>query len=544
MLSACVENDPDYKDFPSKDVDFTYSVAPNADGEIEYALDYYVVSTIQFTNTSSKSGAITWDFGDGTTSTEANPTHKFSEAGTYQVKLTIDGVGSRTYPLMIYDITPVLSISSQSADVITVNDVMVDFNIFLPNPDNKKVKYVWDFPEGTVDEQGNAVTSFTGYSDEQGNVEYPGKLKFSNIGSQRITLHTTFDTEGENRVLDDSYVNVQVGADKEYKTVYFATIAGNVKALKLIPDSELPKGTKNLPFDMGVAAGMMPFNLVNDKAGNIYILDCGKQYTYLDDTDGNKGDGKISVMSYDGKSTNVFVTNVGLTCYNDPFFGCIDGGNLIYTDRNTGIRRMDLTLRGQVEKSDYLVQNNELGYYGRSIAYGAISTTILKDSKGMYYWGKCYNGEGIYRFKSTDIGKTDAAPYEVLLSSTRLKGFTIDEQRGALYVWRTKTDGGFYAYPLPAESAGLSRDGFDARVLMDADPINTSDAEGVYVTQLAVDEETGYVYFGFNKASTDSSTYPTGLKYYDPATKKIVNISVVTDKILGITINDTKSKLF
>ena len=58
-------------------------------GEIEYALDYYVVSTIQFTNTSAKTGNVTWDFGDGTTSNEQNPLKKYDQAGTYQVTLTI-----------------------------------------------------------------------------------------------------------------------------------------------------------------------------------------------------------------------------------------------------------------------------------------------------------------------------------------------------------------------------------------------------------------------------------------------------------------------
>lgn len=54
------------------------------------------------------------------------------------MKLTIDGVGSRTYPIMIYDIAPVLSIQSQSAEVLTVNDVDVEFNIFLPNPETRR----------------------------------------------------------------------------------------------------------------------------------------------------------------------------------------------------------------------------------------------------------------------------------------------------------------------------------------------------------------------------------------------------------------------
>ncbi|KHT44014.1 collagenase [Vibrio sinaloensis] len=41
-----------------------------------------------------------WEFGDGATSTEANPTHQFSRAGTYTVRLTItdnDGLTASTY---------------------------------------------------------------------------------------------------------------------------------------------------------------------------------------------------------------------------------------------------------------------------------------------------------------------------------------------------------------------------------------------------------------------------------------------------------------
>ena len=83
-LQACVEKEPSYENFTGKDVDFTY----NVDGD-EYTLDFYVVSTIQFNNTSAKSGSPKWDFGDGTSSTEPNPKHKYREAGLYQVSLTI-----------------------------------------------------------------------------------------------------------------------------------------------------------------------------------------------------------------------------------------------------------------------------------------------------------------------------------------------------------------------------------------------------------------------------------------------------------------------
>ncbi|MDD5511377.1 MAG: PKD domain-containing protein [Dehalococcoidales bacterium] len=50
--------------------------------------------TVQFTDTSS--GEITarlWDFGDGATSTELNPSHVFTQPGGYTVALTVTGPG-------------------------------------------------------------------------------------------------------------------------------------------------------------------------------------------------------------------------------------------------------------------------------------------------------------------------------------------------------------------------------------------------------------------------------------------------------------------
>ena len=95
VASACVESEPDYKNFPSKDVDFAFAV----EGD-EYTTDFYYVSTMQFTNTSSKQGNVHWDFGDGTSSTEANPTHKYSKSGNYNVTLTIEGEQIGTVDLL------------------------------------------------------------------------------------------------------------------------------------------------------------------------------------------------------------------------------------------------------------------------------------------------------------------------------------------------------------------------------------------------------------------------------------------------------------
>lgn len=552
-LVACVDKEPTYGDFPGKDVDFTY----NVDGD-EYTLDFYVVSTIQFNNTSAKTGAVTWDFGDGTTSTESNPKHKYKEAGLYKVSLMLEGVGTRTYPLLIYDIAPILSVVEQSAPTVVINDVTVRLGIELPNPENLECSYEWTFPEGTMKADGTPITTYKG--------EDPGLLKFRNIGSQHIELRTYFDVNGENRRLEDSYVNVQVGSNVPAPTLYYAELGGNIKAYKLINKEDLPAGTKNMPFDMGVSSGNMPTTLVfaTEKTtteqgiteqDNVYILDCGKQYYYVNDENSTLGDGKITVMSADGTNVNVMVTNVGQQAFNDPFQGAADGDYLYYTDRNTGIRRLPLSTRGAVETTnfnsttDYFVVNNQLAYYGQGIAYGAIHTGIYIDKDGMFWWGKNYSGYGIYRFSTADIGKTTGkVPHPVVLATTQPRAFTLDEELGYLYVWMTKgtTPGvGFTQYALPAADATVEYPNYLTFIEMDADPINTTDSEGVYTTQMAVDlnDADHRVYFGFRAAATEKN-YQTGLSFFNPTTGKIERFNDNSDKILGVCINPRLTHLF
>lgn len=45
---------------------------------------------VQFTNTSTDAESFYWEFGDGTTSTEASPLHTFSSAGTYTITLKVN----------------------------------------------------------------------------------------------------------------------------------------------------------------------------------------------------------------------------------------------------------------------------------------------------------------------------------------------------------------------------------------------------------------------------------------------------------------------
>lgn len=52
--------------------------------------------TVEFTDTSTPAGEIlswSWEFGDGTSSSEQNPSHEYASVGTYAVSLTVTGSG-------------------------------------------------------------------------------------------------------------------------------------------------------------------------------------------------------------------------------------------------------------------------------------------------------------------------------------------------------------------------------------------------------------------------------------------------------------------
>ena len=175
VFIGCIDNDPQVEVLPSAAVKFIYEVADSV-----YTLDYYTGATIRFTSISALEGTCQWDFGDGETATGEVVTHKYAEAGTYAVKLTVAGSQSCTEPIMIYDIVPILSIKSIEGGICEVLTSAVEFDVEVPNPENLSVEYLWTFPVGTVDEAGKTLTEYAG--------ENPGKVRFGNVGSDAIVF--------------------------------------------------------------------------------------------------------------------------------------------------------------------------------------------------------------------------------------------------------------------------------------------------------------------------------------------------------------------
>lgn len=96
--------------------------------------------TVTFANTSENADSYTWNFGDGETSTEENPTHTYSKGGTYTVKLT--AVSDNGHDLESKNVTVVwpgpapIAEYSFEKDGLTVN---------FTNASENAVSYKWEF---------------------------------------------------------------------------------------------------------------------------------------------------------------------------------------------------------------------------------------------------------------------------------------------------------------------------------------------------------------------------------------------------------------
>ena len=548
-FTSCKDHIPSLEELPEEKLNFTYLVSDDI-----YQLDYYVGATIKFYPTVDVTTDCVWNFGDGTAEVTGDTIeHQFADAGRFFVTLKADGL-TKTNEIYISDIKPIVTLIQEDS-LCQVMSSYISFKVDLPNPGNLPAEYQWTFPEGTTNEAGEPVASFVGMPEDL------GKVKFAKVGSQTVSLQVVLG----GRNLEVVKKNVQVALDTLAPTLYYAVVEGNIMAVK-IPATP-SEGVVIEPYDMGVSAGQHMFNILchEDK---LYCLDAGKQFYYINDVDGVLGDGQITIMAKDASTIETMISNVGGPAFQDPFFGYIENGNLYYSDRNTGLITVPLSTRNATYSATafpYWVQNNTLGYYGSGLSYGAISSNLIKIDD-TYYWGKTFNGRGIWRFKASDIlAEGTALPNEELIPSSGglltslgtslAKSFAYNVATQEFFFTLWGSGEGFYKCTISdiekiKDTKGLTpyakyfEDGNGCtQITPTAANKNREGAapdEPVGITQLAIDEVTGRVYFALRSGS---SSVKSGIVYYDPTTDKLHYLVEDVDAY-AVTINPNPSKLF
>lgn len=106
-----------------------------------------------FTNSSENVTSYSWNFGDGNTSSEENPTHNYEAAGIYTVVLTAKGANG--------------SIAEADKDITIVENLKADFGfeseyltVTFSNTSENSVSYSWDFGDGNTSTEEEPVYSY------------------------------------------------------------------------------------------------------------------------------------------------------------------------------------------------------------------------------------------------------------------------------------------------------------------------------------------------------------------------------------------------
>ena len=116
-------------------------------------------SVVAFINQTTIGESYFWDFGDGMTSTETNPTHTYLSGGNYNVELVSTiGVCSRSVNQII------TVVQTPNTEIITplgqVGCAAWDAT-FSANPIGNNFNYKWDFGDGSFSFDGDVIHTFT-----------------------------------------------------------------------------------------------------------------------------------------------------------------------------------------------------------------------------------------------------------------------------------------------------------------------------------------------------------------------------------------------
>jgi PKD repeat protein len=138
--------------------------------------------TIQFTDASSDiDGSISswsWDFGDGSSSTQQNPSHEYSSPGTFSVSLTVTDNDDD---------------SDEISQSLTVLDNEVPSASFSTNIENPSIHDEIQFTDGSSDPDGDIAGWDWNFGDGETSSAKNPKHKYAEAGNYTVTLTVTDD---------------------------------------------------------------------------------------------------------------------------------------------------------------------------------------------------------------------------------------------------------------------------------------------------------------------------------------------------------------
>lgn len=234
---------------------------------------------VTFTNTSEDATLYMWDFGDGTQSTQKNPTHVYERAGEYQVTMTSAKKNNKK-PADAAAITITVTDPVETPAKATFNasktSAMPGEVITFTATDTTGDEYVWDFGDGAMSLSPNSSHVYQmGGTYTVTLTVYSYGRKYSDTQTKTITIGSGSGDFGVKSKL--------VGNWKIASHVLTHTINGTT--VPSCPSNPIQPAPYNYTFP----------NTTNPNIPKIEVLSNGSMYLY--DNDNNiRGTGSYNVL--------------------------------------------------------------------------------------------------------------------------------------------------------------------------------------------------------------------------------------------------------
>ena len=163
-------------------------------------------------------------------------------------------------------------------------------------------------------------------------------------------------------------------------------------------------------------------------------------YTNTDNTRGAATFGEIKSFKWDGTDHKTIATNG--SAHFIPFSMAIHETDLYFTDRREGIFKIKKNVENQdISGLTKWLHHNQSEYYTNGIGWGH-QNGGLAFHNGKFWWTKCSNGKGLYTIQPTLPTNGDGdVTGEKLLENYPIRSLAIDENTGKVYFFTNKPVG-------------------------------------------------------------------------------------------------------
>lgn len=141
----------------------TVEAAPLADFTADTLSSCAAPLEVNFADLSTNAVNWQWNFGDGSTSTDENPTHTYTAEGNYNVQLIVTNAAGCTDTLVQQDFIvidgPTVAIAADTTRGCI--DLTINFTDMSTSPVDPIVSWAWDFGDGNTSTQQNPQNTYT-----------------------------------------------------------------------------------------------------------------------------------------------------------------------------------------------------------------------------------------------------------------------------------------------------------------------------------------------------------------------------------------------